>query len=110
MSNQWPTIQAQPINLILNSFEDLVKYAIAAKAELTQSQAINLALVIIYKKQIFKDNTQAWKRTNPALKTWDNFKYEFQSSQLDIRETGVTIDKLGLHTANIIIDQIMARL
>ena len=57
---------AQPIDIIFNSINELVKYTRAAKAELTQSQTINLALVIFHIQQIFKDDIQAWKRTNPA--------------------------------------------
>ena len=40
---------AQPINIIFNSIDNLVEYAIAAEAELTQSQKINLALIILNK-------------------------------------------------------------
>ena len=38
---------AQPINIIFNYIDDLVEYARAADAELTQSQTINLSLVIL---------------------------------------------------------------
>ena len=55
---------AQPIVIIFNSINDLVKYERAAEAELTQSQTINLALVIFNSQKIFKDGIQAWKRTN----------------------------------------------
>ena len=39
---------SQPITIIFNSIDDLVKYARAAEAELTQIQTINLALVILH--------------------------------------------------------------
>ena len=55
---------AQPINLIFNSINNLVEYTLAAEDEFTQSQTINLALVILHKQRIFKDNICAWKRTN----------------------------------------------
>ena len=38
---------AQPIDLIFNSIENLVEYAREDDAELTHSQTINLALVIV---------------------------------------------------------------
>ena len=38
---------AQPIDLNINSIDVLVEYALAAEAELTLSQTINLALVIL---------------------------------------------------------------
>ena len=47
--------QAQPINIIFNFIDNLVEYASAAEAELTQSQTINFALVILNRQQIFKD-------------------------------------------------------
>ena len=64
---------AQPIDIIFNSINDLVKYARAAEAELTQSQKINLALIILHRQRIFKDIIQAWKCTNPAYTPWEYF-------------------------------------
>ena len=45
----------KPIDIVFNSIDDLVKYEKVAEAELTQSQTINLALVILNRKRIFKD-------------------------------------------------------
>ena len=61
---------AQPIDIILNSIDDLMEYAREAEAELTQIQTINLALVILNKQWNLKDDIQAWKCTNQAYKTW----------------------------------------
>ena len=96
---------AQPIDLIFNYINNLVKYALASEAELTQRQTINLALVILHKKIIFKDDIREWKRTTPAYKTRDNFKHNFQESHLDLRETGRTIDELGFYNANAIVNK-----
>ena len=71
---------------------------------------MNLALVILNRQRIFKENIQAWKRTNQAYKIWDNFKHNFREAHLELKDTGVTIDKLGLHNDNVIVDQMMARL
>ena len=78
--------------------------------ELTQNQTINLARVNLNKQQIFKDDIRAWKRTNHAYKTWINFKHNFCEAHLEILETEVTIDELGFHNANAIVDQMMGRL
>ena len=51
-----------------------------------------------------------WKQTNPAYKTWDNFKHDFREAHLELRETGGTIDKLEFHNVNAIIYKMMARL
>ena len=101
---------SQPIDIIFNSIDNLVEYAGEDKAELNQSQTINLALIILHRQQIFKDNIRAWKHTNPEYKTWDNFKHAFQEAHLELRETGGTIDELGFHRANVILDQMIARL
>ena len=101
---------SQPIDIIFNNIKDLVEYTRAAEAELTQSQTINLALVILNRQWIFKDDIRAWKRTNQAYKTWENFKDDFREAHLEFRETGGTIDELGFHNANAIIGQMMARL
>ena len=57
---------AQPIDLIFNSIDDLVEYSRESKMELTQIQKINLALVILHRQRIFKDDIRAWKRNNLA--------------------------------------------
>ena len=41
---------SQQINIIFNSIDDLFEYARAAKAELTQSHTIKLALVILHRQ------------------------------------------------------------
>ena len=99
---------AQPIAIIFNSIGDPVEYTRAAEAELTQSQTINLVLFILNRQQIFKYDIRAWKRTNQAYKTWDNFKHDFRKAHIEIRETGDTIDELRFHNANTIVDQMMA--
>ena len=71
---------AQSIDIIFNFIDDLVEYARAAEAELTQNQTINLALIILDRQRIFKDNIRAWKRTNQAYKKWDNFKHDFREN------------------------------
>ena len=43
-------------------------------------------------------------------KTWDNFKHDFREARLELRETGGTIDELGFHNDNAMVDQMMARL
>ena len=73
---------AQPIDIIFNYIDNLMGYARAAEAELTQSQTINLSLVILNMQRIFKDEIRAWKCTNQAYKTWDNFKHDFCEAQL----------------------------
>ena len=101
---------AQPIDIIFNSIEDLVEYAISEEAEITESQTINLTLVILNKQRIFKDDICAWKRTNHAYKTLINFKHDFHKAHLELLETGGTIDEIRFHNANAVVDQKMARL
>ena len=101
---------AQPIDTIFNYIDYLVENTWAAEAELTQIQTINLALVILNRQQIFKDDIQAWKRTNQAYKIWDKFKHNFREAQLELRETGGTIDELLFHSANAIVNQMMVHL
>ena len=68
---------AQPIEIIFKYINGLVKYARAAKVELTKSQTINLAPFILHIQRIFKYKILAWKHTNPSYKTWDNFNNNF---------------------------------
>ena len=41
---------------------------------------------------------------------WDNLKHDFRKAHLELQEIGGTINKIGFHNANVIVDQIMARL
>ena len=75
----------QSINLIFKSINDLVEYSREAKTELTQSQTINLALVILHRQRIFKDDIRTWKRNNLAYKIWGNFKHDFRETYLELR-------------------------
>ena len=43
-------------------------------------------------------------------KTWETFKHDFCEANFELRDTGGTIDELGLHNANAIVDQMMAHL
>ena len=45
---------AQPIDLIFNSINELVEYTREVKSELTQSQTMNLDLVIFKRKTNFQ--------------------------------------------------------
>ena len=101
---------AQRINIIFNSIDNRVEYARAEEVELTQSQTINLALIILNKQRIFKDDIRTWKRTNHAYKTCTNFKHDLREARLELRETGGTINELGFHNANAIVNQMMVRL
>ena len=100
----------KPIDITFNAIDDLVEYARVADAELTQSQTINLALVILKMQKIFKDDIWAWKRTNQAYKTCNNFKHDFREAHLELRETRGTMEKTGFQIANAIVDQMVARL
>ena len=46
----------QPIDTIFNSIDDLVKYTRADEEELTKSKTIKLALIILHRQLIFKDD------------------------------------------------------
>ena len=59
----------ETIDIIFNALDDLVEYARAAEAELTQIHTINLALFILNRKKKFKEYIRAWKHTNQAYKT-----------------------------------------
>ena len=48
--------------------------------------------------------------TNQAYKNWDNFKHDFREAHFELQEIGGTINELGFHNTNTIVNQIMARL
>ena len=41
---------------------------------------------------------------------WNNFKHDFRKAHPELRETGGTINELGFHKSNAIVDQMMAHL
>ena len=46
----------------------------------------------------------------PSVQRWEIFKHDFREAHLELKETGGTIDELGFHNTNVIVDQMMARL
>ncbi len=77
-----------PINVIFNKVEDLNDLSIAARADDTEQQLINIAYVIINNTAKYQHYIREWTRLPPVQKTWGNFKTHFCRAHQELKETG----------------------
>ena len=77
-----------PPEEVYTIIEDLLDYAEAARAPITQIQAINIAYNIFNRTGKFSDGIKAWIRRPDHEKTWINLKNHFTEHHDLLRETG----------------------
>ena len=68
---------AYPPDMVYETIEDLMDMATASGVPFTQHQAVNMAIVIINKTGLFKDDMRTWLQTPPLQRTWIAFKRHF---------------------------------
>jgi len=90
-----------PIDVIFNKVEDLLDLSIAAQADYTSQQLINIAYVIINKTGKFSNDIREWNKL--PLRTWANFKNHFRIAQDELREVGdLELRDTPYHSTNMI--------
>jgi hypothetical protein len=67
------------------------------KAPFDPSQPVKFFLM---KSKIFKDACRDWRRCFSADRTWATFKTDFAAAHQELRESQVTAQGAGFHTAN----------
>jgi len=77
-----------PIDIIFNKVEDLLDLSVAANADFTAQQLINIAYVIINRTGKYQTYIREWLRTPAADKTWTNFKTAFRRAHQELKEAG----------------------
>ena len=97
----------KPIDILFNKISKYATVADVAGSPETPTQLINMALIILTRSGIFTHDIRTWHTTNAGEKTWPNFKLHFKEAQTLLRMTGGTMNELGLHGANAMVDQIL---
>ena len=93
-----------PPEEVYATIEDLLDYGEAARAPISQIQAINIAYNIFNRTGKFSDGIIAWIRRPDHEKTWTNLKNHFTEHHDLLRETGeLTLQEMQFQSqANII--------
>ena len=101
---------SEPIDTIFNAVEDLCEVAELADSAYTPKQQVHIGYIIISKQRIFRADIRKWMRKSALDKTWTNFVDHFRTAHQELRDTDATVDELGYHSANAIVEQIVERL
>ena len=92
-----------PIDIIFNKVEDLNDLSIAAHADYTEQQWINIAYVIINNTTKYQHYIRDWTRLPPVQKTWGNFKTHFRRAHQELKETGdLQVRETTFDSANLV--------
>ena len=92
-----------PVDVIFNKVEDLLDFSIAAHADYTKQQLINIAYVIINNANNYQHYICDWSRLHQARKTWAVFKTHFCQAHQELRESGdLMVKETAFHSANLI--------
>jgi hypothetical protein len=98
---------SKPIDILFNRISKYATVADVAGSPETPTQLINMALIILSKTSIFAHDIRIWHAGDADQKTWPNFKTHFKEAQKLLRMTGGTVNELGLHGANAMVEQII---
>ena len=60
--------------------------------------------------RISRGNIRKWVRKPENEKTWANFKTTFVEAHQELQDTDASVDELGFHSTNAIVDQIVQQL
>ena len=98
---------SKPIDILFNRISKYATVADVAGSPETPTQLINMAFIILTKTGIFAHDIRTWHAGDADQKTWPNFKTHFKEAQKPLRMTGGTVNELGLHGANAMVEQII---
>ena len=93
-----------PIDGTCNAVEELIELTELAGYPYTTIQQVNMGYLIVSKKCIFRDDVRKWIRKLDVENTWQNFIDHFRQAHQEIRDTDSSIDKLGFHSVNAIVE------
>ena len=92
-----------PVDVIFNKVEDLLDLSIAARADFTEQQLINIVYVLLTATSKYQHYIREWSRLDPEEKTWTNFKTYFRRAHQELKESGdLQIKDTTFHSANLV--------
>ena len=98
-----------PIIILFDKVEDLVKLAEAAEMPYTVAQTVNLGVQMIRNTHDFHQGLRDWLAKPAQDKTWHNFKLHFETEHDSLRDIrGITMQQAGFHQANYVADRVLS--
>ena len=96
-----------PIDVIFNKVEDLSDLSVAARADFSEQQLINIAHVIINSTGKYQPYIREWSRLPNDQKTWPHFKTHFRQAHQELKEAGyLQVRDTQFNSANLVQDVI----
>jgi hypothetical protein len=105
-----PYDPAMPIEVLFDQVEDAVDLAAAALAPYTIPQIVAYAYNNVFQTGQFVDACRDWRRREALAKTWVNFKSDFALAHQELRESQLTVQGAGYHSANSVTMEALANL
>ena len=75
-----------PVDVIFKKVEDLSNLSIAARADFSEQQLINIAYFILNNMGKYQIYIHKWSRLQADQKTWANFKTQFRQAHQELKE------------------------
>ena len=92
-----------PVDVIFNKVEDLLDLSIAARADFTEQQLINIAYVLLSANRKYQHYIREWSRLDAAEKTWTHFKTHFRRAHQELKESAdLQVKDTPFHSANLV--------
>ena len=92
---------------MFNVVEDFQELGELANRLHAPQQITNIEFIVISKHSIFQSNVRKWIRCDPINQRWAKFKHFFADVHRELRDTNAQVDKIGFHSANAIVKQIV---
>merc|ERR1719148_486318 len=90
--------------------EDLVEIGELVGRSYSPLQIVDLGYIVLAKNIIFRGDILKWVRRPEVDETMANFKLTFTDAHQELRDTDASVDELGFHSANAIVEQIVQQL
>ena len=95
----------QPVDVVFNKVEDPLDLSIAARADFTEQQLINIAYVLLTATGKYQHYIREWSRLDREQKTWSHFKTYFCRAHQELKESGdLQVKGIPFHSANLVQD------
>lgn len=107
-SRTWTSLQPCPLDTVFNKINKYVQIAQNAWKQVTQAQAISLAMIILKKTRVFFTYIVEWNRRPILQQIWNAFKNMFHTTQNELHNSNsLTLQEaLAQLNANMVAQQV----
>jgi hypothetical protein len=91
--------------MLFQKIQDARAFAVADGQPYGATMIVNVAYTLVFNTGLFPDAYRAWQSRAIAGKTWAHFKLDFATAHPEFHITNQTAQKLGFHSANMMIEQ-----